>query len=280
MKGILVVVLVIAAIPAMPQGSVCPHPIVETGTLREVIASIEGYDTTATTNQARFVADFLFALARHPQAGGSHRSFQIQPERYFEAWVQATGNPPRSAPVSMRRVAEHDQRIVVAIQPDLHIDGPANQKPELVLAVRAGWSESSGKPDHYEYEDTKSDPNVRIRHQRDIRYVLIKFDDFIAYERVEGVSGKPTSGGLGALFSLLGMAEMQSSRLAIAGDGTQVNRTRVAKLFTFNAVARVAPNGDASRRIPDDRADLARLAASMDVDLDVRPPDRWPKICF
>ncbi|MGK7296664.1 MAG: hypothetical protein ACNS61_12710, partial [Candidatus Wenzhouxiangella sp. M2_3B_020] len=90
----------------------CDHAIVDAGTMRDVIARIEGYDTGATTNQSRFVAEFLFALADSPALNGA-RSFQVQPDRFMAAWLAATDRKPDEAPVSMAKVMEFGQRFVV-----------------------------------------------------------------------------------------------------------------------------------------------------------------------
>lgn len=254
----------------------CPHHLVETETMRQVISGIGDYDTTLTTNYSRFVADFLFGVATRPAVQQEKKSFQIQPERFMSAWQSVTGRSADEAPVSMRRVLEYGQRFAVDTGPDVDLDGP---EVEFALAVRVSWPESAGLGSSYTYEDTLSEPDVRIREQRVIEYLLFRFDDVVAYERMTGVSGRPTSGALGALFTLLGMADIKSTRHAVAADGTQVNRTRIRKLFTFTALATIAPDGTAERGIPDGREDLEALAEKLDFDLEIELRSPWPLPC-
>jgi hypothetical protein len=255
----------------------CTGIDLEVASLRAAIEQIEGYDIDATTNQPRFVAEFLFALASEVRARGLS-SFRV-PQRYFQAWKEATGKTEADAPVGMRRVLEFDQRFVVELDPEVRLRLPEAHQLRQMLAVRAGWPEAPGRAAYYSYADTTSDPDVLLRQQRDIRYLLLDFGDFVAYEQVDGIAGKPTSGGLGALFKLLGLADLRSTRMAIATDDLQVNRTRVAKLFTFTAIALVQPDGQAERGIPADRPDLQALADRLDLDFDVDAPARWPELC-
>lgn len=259
----------------------CAEIDLEVETLRAAIEEIEvagGYDIDATTNQPRFVAEFLFALAAQVRERGMS-SFRVLPQRYFEAWQQATGKVAEDAPVGIQRVLEFDQRFVVELDPELELQLPDRLTLRQALAVRVGWPARPDGAEFYTYSDTSSDPDVMLRQARDIRYLLLDFGDFVAYEQVDGVSGKPTSGGLGALFKLLGMGSLRSTRLAIAADGLQVNRTRVAKLFTFTAIALVQPDGRAERGIPDQRSDLAALEELLDTPYEVSQLARWPELC-
>lgn len=277
------VVLLLTVLFGAPAQGACTAIDLDVQTLREAIAGIRdragpGYDIDATTNQPRFVAEFLFALADRVQAQGQ-RSFRVLPQRYFEAWQLATGKTAEQAPVGMKRVLEFDQRFVVEIDPTLTLRLPSGLELKRALAVRVGWPVQSNGADSYRYIDTAAEPDVLLQQARDIRYLLLDFGDFVAYEQVDGISGKPTSGGLGALFLVLGLADLRSSRLAISEDGLQVNRTRVAKLFTFTAVALVRPDGVATRDLPRDRPDLIALAERLAVDYEVDAPTRWPELC-
>ncbi|MCA1777866.1 MAG: hypothetical protein LC637_00355 [Xanthomonadaceae bacterium] len=256
----------------------CRHVLVETEDMREVMAAIKGYDIAATTNQLRFVADFLFALAQRPQLTERSGTFQVQPERFFQAWLDVTGQRFDQAPVSMRLVLEHGQRFVVEVDPPVRIV-PGTRVARQVLSVRASWPNTSDAEDHYSYHDTLAEPSVRLRHERDITYQLIDFGDFTAFENMRGIHGQPTSGGLGALFNLLGMAEIRQSRFAVAGDQTQVNRSKVKKLFYFTAQTTITPQGIAERGIPPGRDDLRALAERLETTLHVEAREPPPHAC-
>ncbi|MEX2500642.1 MAG: hypothetical protein WD397_17385 [Wenzhouxiangellaceae bacterium] len=270
--------LTAAVAGATPATDQCGHVLVDTATMREVIAGIEGYDTAAATNQSRFVADFLFGLARRPEITGRSGTFQVQPERFFEAWLEVTEHRADEAPVSMRKVLEHGQRFVVDARAAVRIS-PASVEARQALAVRASWPDAPGTADHYSYHDTMAEPSIRLRHERVITYLLIDFGDFVAYENMRGIRGRPTSGALGALFGLLGMAEILQSRFAVADDQSQVNRSRVEKLFSFTTLTTITPDGIAERGIPADRDDLERLADKLERPLDIEMLRPWPAAC-
>jgi len=262
---------------ASVQGE-CSHVLVDTDTMREVMSGIRGYDTSATTNQSRFVADFLFALARRPEITDPSGTFQVQPERFFEAWLDVAGKRADQAPVSMRKVLEYGQRFVIDTRMSVRIS-PASSEARQVLGVRASWPDAPDDAEHYSYHDTMAEPSIRLRHDRIITYQLIDFGDFVAYENMQGIRGRPTSGALGALFNLLGMAEILQSRFAVAEDQTQVNRSRVKKLFSFTALTTISPEGVAQRGIPDDRNDLRALADRLEAEIQIEAVDSIPVAC-
>lgn len=246
----------------------CDHAIVDVGTMREVIERIDRYDTGATTNQSRFVAEFLFALAARPALNGA-RSFQVQPDRFMTAWLQATDRARDELPVSMAKVMEFGQRFVVDKRPETEYRGPPDIEPKNALSVRVSWPDGPGAPTRYSYHDTLAEPDVRVRHDRVITYLLIDFGDWVAYENMTGIAGRPTTGALGAIFNLFGTARIASTRLAVADDDTQVIRTRAHKLFGFTTLATVMPDGQAQRGVPDDREDLRALARRLDARIEV-----------
>lgn len=257
----------------------CPHEIVARDAMHDVIASITGYDTGATTNQSRFVAEFLFGLAAHPAVADAG-SFQVQPDRFFPAWLEATDRKREAAPVSMGKVLEYGQRFVVDTDPPIRFESDAIEAPERVLSVRVSWPDTPATPSHYVYRDRLAEPEVRMRHERVITYQIADFGDFVAFENVSGVSGRPTTGALGALFTLLGTAPIQSTRFAVAGDGTQVLRSRVRKLLGFTATATIAPDGTAERGIAPERADLAVLARTLATEFELSVEEEPPLPCW
>ena len=256
----------------------CRHALVDTETMRQVMSGISGYDTAAATNQSRFVADFLFGLAQRPEITGRTGTFQVQPERFFEAWLDVTGHRTEEAPISMHKVLEHGQRFVVDTRMAVDIT-PASIEARQVLGVRASWPAAPGAAEHYSYHDTMAEPSIRLRHERVITYLLIDFGDFVAFENMQGIRGRPTSGALGALFGLLGMAEIHQSRFAVADDQTQVNRSKVKKLFYFTALTTITPEGVAERDIPSGRDDLRALAELLETKIKVEAQKSPPHAC-
>ncbi|MGK7295108.1 MAG: hypothetical protein ACNS61_04650, partial [Candidatus Wenzhouxiangella sp. M2_3B_020] len=207
------------------------------------------------------------------------RSFQVQPDRFMAAWLAATDRKPDEAPVSMAKVMEFGQRFVVDTRPELEYRGPPDIEPRHVLSVRVSWPGGPDAPSRYSYHDTLAEPDVRVRHERVITYLLIDFGDWVAYENISGISGRPMSGGLGALFSVLGTARIRSTRLAVADDEMQVLRSRVRKLFGFKTLATIDPEGHADKGIPDERDDLRELAELLDMDISVETAAPPPEPC-
>ncbi|MDT8438928.1 MAG: hypothetical protein RQ729_07975 [Wenzhouxiangellaceae bacterium] len=262
-RSAIALLLCALTLPAIAE-SVCERAPLPASLLQAVIEPIveSGYATGTTTNQARFVADFLFALAEHP-AVGAQGPFWINPADFLVAWQAATDTPDDAIPAAIANVRAFDQRFYVAPLTERLADDQGSIRVRRALAVRVAWS---GGPERYEYIDRMSDPHVRMRHQREIDYLLLETDHFIAYEHVRGVAGQPITGALGALFGILGMAQIESTRLAIDDYGTQVNRTQVRKLFEFETVTTIAADGQAQRGLPSGRADLAELADQMATD--------------
>lgn len=256
----------------------CEARQIEVATLREVLAGIGGYDTTTTTNQSRFVAEFLLRLAEHPDAKSASGRFAIRPERFIEAWTDATGTSRDDVPETMARVLDYGQRFVVDVSPAARVDADG-ASPRRTLAVRVSWPAGESSASHYTFVDTLSDPEVRVRHDRVIRYLLMDFGDWIAFEHIEGVSVRPTSGARASFSGLFGMADIRSTRLAVASDGHQVLRTEARKLFRFTHLSTIAPDGTAERDVPRARDDLKELAGRLAVDIDIEAPDRVLEPC-
>ena len=276
--ALLVLLSLLESLLPAASRSDCRHALVDTETMREVMSGIAGYDTAAATNQSRFVADFLFGLARRPEIAGRAGTFQVQPERFFEGLARCHGPPHR------RGADQHAQgartRSAVRRRYANPVDiTPASVEAQQVLGVRASWPDTPGAADHYSYHDTMAEPSIRLHHERVITYLLIDFGDFVAYENMRGIHGRPTSGALGALFGLLGMAEIHQSRFAVAEDQTQVNWSRGAKLFSFTALTTITPEGVAERGIPDHREDLQELAEKLEIDIEVEARDVPPRAC-
>jgi len=257
----------------------CPHPRVGLQTLRETIGAISGYNTAAITNQTRFIAELLFSLADDPRFADAG-TFQIDPSTFIDAWLQVTHQEPDNVPDSMAAVLEYGQRFVVSIEPEAQALIQTGPPARRMLNVRIEWPDRDGKPGRYTLEDRLSDPDVRLHHSRIITYSLIDFERFFAFENIHGISGRPTSGAFGALFSLMGAGEIRSTRFATAEDGMQVNRSHIRKLMGFNAVATIRPDGTAKRGTPASRRDLQALEALLATDIEVRAPTQSHRPCF
>ena len=106
---------------------------------------------------------------------------------------------------------------------------------------------------------------------------MLDFGEMAVYDKVEGASGRPLSGVLGALFKVIGEGDVKWARAGISEDGIQVVRAQAKKLFTKTATVTVLPDGVAEKDTPDDRPDLAAIAARLKEDLDL---EYYPYGCW
>jgi hypothetical protein len=126
--------------------------------------------------------------------------------------------------------------------------------------VRIFWERVPKQPDQYAYDDTLSNPNLRVIQDRLITYRLVEYADRLWYANVSGVHGRPTSGPLGVLFDLIGEARVEETRSAIVPDGVQVLRGRASKWgIERTETMTVWPDGHAEAGVPADRSDLVAL---------------------
>lgn len=219
------------------------------------------YDILATTNRGRFTSELLLRLARHAQErdpGG--RPLYISPEDWFFSYIEVAGVSMMDAPKPALLGLEHAQRVLIDYRPDRVIrevhEGP---RPRTAVNVRAWWPEGPNSPSSFSFTDTTATPTVKATSHREITYRLLEFDDMIVLDEIEGLSGRPVSGVLGALFSVIGEGSVEHSRIAIADDGLQIVRGRVKKIFSLSTTVTIEPDGRGTKGIPPDRPDLVAL---------------------
>ncbi|MFQ5651491.1 MAG: hypothetical protein ACE5IY_16270 [bacterium] len=233
----------------------------------------QGYDPTATTNVARFQAGVLLTLVRTMVANGAQsQAIFISHETWFRAFLQRTGLNEARAPMYARLAYEHkqDQRIAYG-------DGQVvatveeGQWPELALSVRVSWPRTRALPAQYTFEDTLSHPRLRVTNHRHVSYRLLDFGDMVMYDRIEGLSGRPTSGVLGLLFRVIGEGRVVQAKILASPDGWQISQTRAKKgPFEVNPLVTVMPDGRMRKGLPPDRPDLAALASRLREPLEIK----------
>ena len=91
----------------------------------------------------------------------------------------------------------------------------------------------------------------------------------VAYDKIEGLTGRPLSGLLGALFSVIGEGGVKYSRFILSEDGLQIVRARAKKIFSKTATLTIQPNGHAEKDLPPDRPDLEEIEERLKQDLDI-----------
>jgi hypothetical protein len=257
--GVLLALWSPAALPAPAR------PIAQEQILEAMRAS-QGFDPTATTNGARFQAEVLLRLcraarARDPQGG----PLFLGHAEWFAAYLARTGLAADKAPPFVRLPYDYAQDMVVDYRMDRVLrEVTTGPTPALALNVTIWWPTARGRPTQYSYEDALSTPQLKVTNSRVIRYRLLDFGDMVAFEEIEGLLGRPTSGVLGLLFKVIGEGHVEENRMAISADGLQIARARAKKAF-FEVVSTVTvyPDGRTEKDLPTGRPDLVDIEARL-----------------
>jgi hypothetical protein len=226
------------------------------------MGDVRAYSLTATANAPRLQADVVLALIHEAQAqDAERRPLFIGHREWYEAFLARTGLPPSRAPICVQRPYEVGQDMVIDYRREAVIEavlrGP---QPRSAANVRIFWERVPKQPDQYSYDDTLSNPNLRVIQDRLITYRLVEYTDRLWYANVVGVHGRPTSGPLGVLFDLIGEARVEETRSAFLPDGVQVLRGRASKWgIERTETMTVWPDGHADVGVPADRSDLVAL---------------------
>jgi len=267
--------------PATASGQTCSVRRVPREELRRAMSMHGDYQILATTNRGRFTSGLLLRLARwakdrDPEGG----PLLIDPDDWFLSYISVAGVSARDAPLPARLGFEHGQRVLVEYRDDRVIRRvKEGLEPRLAVNVRAWWPEEPDVPSSFSFTDTTAVPTVKATTHREVTYRLLEFDHMVVLDRVEGLSGRPASGLLGALFSVMGEGGLKHSRIGIAEDGLQVATARVKKLFSVSTTVTVEPDGRAKKGVPEGRADLAAIEATLKSPLDIEyVPYVWDSV--
>ncbi len=276
-------VLALGAPPPLPARGAAQPPwrVVPREWLLAAMREVRTYELTATANAPRLQADVLLQLVRDAEASDpERRPLLIGHREWYEAFLERTGIPPSRAPLFVRLPYEVGQDLWIDYRREAVVEavlqGP---QPRVVVSARAYWAAAPGKPAEYSYDDTLSEPHLRVTEKRLITYRLLDYGDRVWYAEVAGLHGRPTSGALGVLFDLIGEVRVVESRSAVAHDGAQVVRGRGSKWgIERTETVTVWPNGQAERGVPAGRADLLALEEKLKEPLAIRfgplPQDR------
>ena len=279
----LLVCLILAHQPACAgEGAGDPaYQLVSRQEILEAMRQVGDYDPTATTNGARFQWEVVLDLARRAeQRDPEGPPLFINAEDWYRAFVEVTGRTDSEMPLYARLTHQYEQHMDVEYRMDRVIrkvfEGPT---PQFALNVRIWWEDRPGKPDRYSYLDTLATPNLKVTNHRVMSYRLLDLGDWLVCDKIEGITGRPTSGLLGLIFRILGDGHLIHSRMAISNDGLLIVRGTSKKGFmSKTTTATIYPDGEMIKDLPESRPDLLelkqRIKKPLEVDYVKLPDDR------
>jgi hypothetical protein len=229
------------------------------------------YDLTVTANGVRLQVGIVLDLVREAEGSNpERRPLRINHEDYYEAFLEVVGLLPEQAPVFIRAAHQNREDQIVDYRAERVVARVVKGgQPRYAMNVMAGWPAQSGTPSNYSYEDKRSEPHLRVTHDRTNFYRILDFVDLILYDDIRGIRGRATSGVLGFMFNLIGDGRAVQTRLAFSSDGVQISRTTAKKMITITQTVTVLPNGQAEKGVPKDRTDLRQIADRLDQPLEV-----------
>ena len=248
------------------------YQVVSRPEIIEAMRQRDDYDPTATTNGARFQAEVVSYLARKAR----ERDPQGLPlfigyEDWFRAFMEVTARTEDAMPQYAQLSYQYKQNTEIDYRVDRVIrEVQEAPTPELAVNVRIWWEDQAGKPDRYSYKDTLSTPTLKVTNQRVITYRLVDFGNWVIYDEIKGLTGRPTSGILGFLFRIIGEGSVIQTRMAISKDGLQIYSTRARKGFIKRIdTVTVYPDGKMEKDVPPDRPDLLEIAKRISRPLEI-----------
>ena len=249
-----------------------PLTTLDRATVVSAMKACQGYDVTATTNGARFQAEVLLRLGRQARAERPNGpALLIGHADWFSAFLERAGLSAEKAPTFARLANQHGQDTEIDYRADRVVENTEAMGAGFAAKVTIWWPERSGTPNSYSYEDLLSDPHLKVTNQRTITYRLLELNGMVVYGQIEGLRGRPTSGFLGALFSVIGEGHLKESRMLVSPDGLQISRTHAEKwAFGVTQTVTVYPDGRMEQDTPKGRSDLTTLAARLAAPLPVR----------
>ena len=142
--------------------------------------------------------------------------------------------------------------------------------PTLTVNVRTAWPDRPDETDKFSFIDTLSVPKLKVTNRQEITYRLLVFGDMVVYDEIDGTSGRPLSGVLGALFKVIGEGRIEYYHSVLLDDGLQVVRAKARKsLFSKTTTITIYPDGRAENGMPPNRPDLAATEELLKRDLDI-----------
>ena len=277
---LLATIAIVAWVPCLAEGRADPAGVrvVDRAELAEAMRTHAEYNLAATTNGPRLQVEVFFWLVRRALASQPQgcRLF-IRHQDWFEVFLEVAKLRPQEAPLPSRLVYENGQDIELDCRPERVIQRiGGGRRAQLALNVKFWWETTANPAGEFHYLDTASTPELKVTNNRVITYRLIDLGDQILFDDIHGLSGRPTTGLLGLLFSLIGEGRVVRTQVAFSDDGIQVSRVLAQKLFSRTVTVVTWPNGRTEPEIPAQRADLIALKQRLDrpVEIEYQPLGR------
>jgi hypothetical protein len=263
MKRLLFCVLLVAAVAARAAS---PWQEARTVTRAQIVAALRvqqalGYRLDAIANSVRLQSGLFLHLAEQERST-THppRPLRLRHADWFAAYLEATGLAPEAVPpwVAVPHRFHEDYLIDGRIERVLDLAATLD-RPRRAVVVTAGWPAADGAPTSYSFEDRSTDPAIETTRSQVNGYGVLDYGDAIVIDAIHGVTGRATSGILGAVFAVIGHARAVQTRFAIAPDGTQVSRTTARKGLTLTQSIAIAADGRVKPAVPAERRDLVEI---------------------
>ena len=284
--GLTTAVLVAALFSSSASAQFCPADTVSREQLAEAlrfaVRSHEGgaYDIHATTNWTRLESALYLRLVRRALSDDRSSGVLFIPaDRLFWEYLNVAGLEREDEAPEPRRLAfQYDQGVHIDYRGDSIVsEVKKGSLPILAVNVLVAWPDRPDGVRKYGFVDSLSVPRLKVTNHQVITYRLLDFGDMIAYDKIDGLTGRPLSGLLGALFSILGEGGVKYSRFIFSDDGLQIVRARAKKIFFKTVTVTVEPSGRAEKDLPPDRPDLEEIEERLKQDLDI---EYYPYRCW
>lgn len=224
-----------------------------------------GYRMDAIAQSVRMHTAIFLRLATQEQAANvTPRALRIGHRDWLAAYLEVTGLKAGEVPAWIEVPHRFREDYLVDGRIERVLDLAATRdRPRAALRVTAGWPPAPDAPASYSFEDRSTDPAIETTRLQVNGYVVLDYGDAIVVDGIHGVTGRATSGLLGAVFSLIGHARAVQTRFAIAADGTQVSRTTARKGLTLTQAIAILSDGRVLPSLPAERDDLAAIDARL-----------------
>ncbi len=271
--------------PAVTPAQSCPVDTVPREDLAEAMQIANrahgDYDILATTNWPRFESALYVRLVRSALRENSDGGvLYIRPRDLFLEFLNVAdlAGEADKAPEPRRLAFRYEQGIHLDFRSDSIIrEVERGPHPSLAINVRVAWPDRPDGRRQYSFVDTLSVPKLKVTNHQVITYRVLDFGNIVAYDEIEGLSGRPLTGLLSVLFRVIGEGSVKYSRHSFADDGLQVVRAQAQKIFSKTATVTILPDGRAEKDVPSDRPDLAEIEERLRESIDI---EYYPYRCW